>query len=69
MCYHRIIRGIKVARTEEEAYEIIKSEAESYGGIAFARESPPVLEDVKLPESRLFNGQSAKRQPVRNGDL
>ena len=33
--------------SEEEAWEIIKSEAESYKGITFARNTPPVLEDVK----------------------
>lgn len=55
--------------SEEEAYEIIKSEAESYGGIEFDRDSPPVLEDVKIPESRLFDGQSAKKRSVRKGDL
>lgn len=55
--------------SEEEAYEIIKSEAESYGGIAFARETAPVLEQVKLPESRLFSGQPVTKQSVRNGDL
>lgn len=55
--------------SEEEAYEIIKSEAECYGGIAFTRKSPPVLEDVKLPESRLYSGVTASKGTVREGDL
>lgn len=55
--------------SEEEAYEIIKSEAERYGDIAFTRKSPPVLEDVKLPESRLYSGAAEKKGTVREGDL
>lgn len=45
------------------AWEIIKSEAESYKGITFSRNTPPVLEDVKLPESRLFSGKTEKISP------
>ena len=55
--------------SEEEAWEIIKSEAESYKGITFSRNTPPVLEDVKLPESRLFSGKTEKKQSLRDGDL
>ena len=47
--------------SEAEAWEIIKSEAESYKGITFSLTSPPVLEDVKLPESRLFSGKTEKK--------
>ena len=41
----------------------------SYKGITFARNTPPVLEDVKLPESRLFSGKTEKKQSLRDGDL
>lgn len=55
--------------SEAEAFEIIRSEAELYGGIVFDGEEPLVLENVRIPRTSLGDGGRKFLIPYRNGDL
>lgn len=54
--------------SEEEAFEIIQSEARDYGGISFTAESGMTLPDMSIPET-VINGEQPKKETTRKGDL
>ena len=41
--------------SEEEAFEIIRAEAESYGGLILTQEAAPELKNVKLPVTHIYS--------------
>ena len=55
--------------SEAEAFEIIRSEAELYGGLVFDGDEPPVLENVRIPQTSLNDSGKKLITPYVNGSL
>ncbi len=52
--------------SEEEAFEIIRAEAESYGGLILTQEAAPELKNVKLPVTHIYpESEKAKEKTVK----
>lgn len=55
--------------SEEEAFEIIRSEAEEYGSLAFDGEESSTLENVKIPQTSLMDSGTKLFSSYRRGNL
>lgn len=55
--------------SEEEAFDIICAEAESYGNLTFTREDAPVFAKAKIPITNIYMGADGNKVKYKKGDL
>ena len=55
--------------SEEEAFEIIRAEAESYGGLILTQEAAPELKNVKLPVTQIYSEPEKTKEKTVKGSL
>lgn len=55
--------------SEEEAFEIIRAEAESYGGLILTQEAAPELKNVKLPVTHIYPESEKTKEKTVKGSL